>query len=370
MTDIDALLILSYLRIGPITAQRLVERFSSPATIFRAKKEDLLRVRGISSDYTHRILSWEKKVDLSKAWQIIEQERITLLTVYDEAYPPLLKEIYDHPMLLFVKGTLQPQDAMSLGVVGTRHATNYGRVIARKWATHVAARGITVVSGLARGIDTEAHQGALEGNGRTIAVLGYGFGYVYPRENARLFETIQEHGAVITEYPWKQYIGKSSFPLRNRLIAGISRAVLVVESRARGGAMITAHFANEYNRTVLAVPGSLLSRASQGTHSLIRDGATLVRDVDDVMEEFDTLFASSGRISTQEKTKTTVSGTHIGDSLDGNEKILYALIDEPMTLDALSQKSDLSIEKVTAAMLLLELKGLVRMLPGKMYMTT
>lgn len=366
MTNIDALIILSHLRIGPITAQRLLDRFGSPAAVFRAQKKYLYSVQNISSDYVQRIVNWEKKVDLDKAWKIIEKEKITLVTADDDRYPTLLKEIYDHPLLLYVKGTLYADDTLALGVVGTRRATNYGRVIARKWATQLAARNVTIVSGLARGIDTEAHCGALEANGRTIAVLGYGFGYIYPKENAALFEKIVDTGAVITEYPWKQYVGKSSFPLRNRLIAGLSRAVLVVESRERGGSLITAHFANEYNRNVLAVPGSLLSKASLGTNRLIRDGATLVRSVDEVIEEFEFLFSPNDLPpkSTEDRTKTLFSTPE----LEGNEKVLYEVIEQPISLDELSQKSDLSIEKVTSAMLMLELKGLVRVLPGKMYM--
>jgi DNA processing protein len=362
MNDTDALLIMNHLRVGPITARRLMDRFGSPSSIFSASPRDIERASFISSDNANRIKNWEKEVNLEKALHIIKEENIRLLTYTDPDYPPLLKEIYDHPLLLYLKGTLSPRDGQSIGIVGTRSASGYGRAVARKWSSQLAARGFTIVSGLARGIDTQAHWGTLEANGRTIAVLGYGFGYIYPKENARLYHEIEKTGAIVTEYPWKKYHGKTSFPLRNRLIAGLSRATLVVESRQRGGSLITAHFANEYNRSVFSVPGPVNSATSRGTNRLIRDGATLVTSVDEITEEFEFLFPQE--LFTQ---KEVDSKKKYIPKLDANEETLYAILTEPYTLDQLSQKSDLSIEKVTTAMLTLELKGLVRALPGKMY---
>jgi DNA processing protein len=223
----------------------------------------------------------------------------------------------------------------------------------------LAARGFTIVSGLARGIDTQAHIGALEAKGRTIAVLGYGFGYVYPKENQRLHDAICERCAVITESAYRKFQGKSAFPLRNRLIAGLSRATLVVESRDRGGAMITAHFANEYNRSVYALPGSIYATTSRGTNRLIRDGATLVRSVDDIVDEFTFLFPPDELEAARQEMPQP--------SLDEREQMLYDLLEEPMALDDLAHKSEIGIEKVTTTMMTLELKGLVRCLPGKIY---
>jgi len=347
---------------GPITARRLMDQFGSPAAIFSATASDIGRASFISSDNSKRIKNWEKEVNLDKALQIVKDENIRLLTYTDPDYPPLLKEIYDHPLLLYVKGELKPEDSQSIGMVGTRSASVYGKAVARKWAAQLAARGFTIVSGLARGIDTQAHWGALEASGRTIAILGYGFGYIYPKENVQLFHEIEKTGVVITEYPWKKYHGKSSFPLRNRLIAGLSRATLVVESRQRGGSLITAHFANEYNRTVFSVPGSISSVTSRGTNKLIRNDATLVTSIEEVIEEFEFLFPMDTQSPDDEARKNRVRPV-----LEANEETLYNILTEPMSLDQLTHKSDLSIEKVTTAMLTLELKGLVRALPGKIY---
>jgi DNA processing protein len=362
MTDLDALLILNHLRVGPITARRLMDRFGTPAAIFQAGAAELAAAANIASENVQRIRQWDKEVKLDKVWQTIKQENIRLLSYTDADYPALLREIYDHPLLLYVQGTLKAEDATSVGMVGTRMPTGYGSAVARKWAAQLAARGFTIISGLARGIDTHAHLGALDAKGRTIAVLGYGFGYIYPRENEQLYHAIVKTGAVITEYPYKRYHGKASFPLRNRLIAGLSRALLVVESRDSGGAMITAHFANEYNRTVCAVPGPVNATASLGTNRLIRDGATLVRTVDDIADEFSFLLPREARAGTP--APTTAAPAPL---LDQTEKTLYELLIEPLTLDDLAQRSDISIEKVTAAMLMLELKGLVRAMPGKIY---
>ena len=202
MTDIDALLVLNHLRVGPITARRLMDRFGSPSAIFSAPARMIGPAARISSDNVNRIKNWEKEVKLDKVWKILKEENIRLLTYQDPDYPKLLKQIYDNPLLLYVKGELKPEDDQAVAIVGSRSATGYGRAVARKWSSQLAARGFTIVSGLARGIDTQAHIGAIEAKGRTIAILGYGFGYIYPRENARLFHKIVETSAVLTEYPW------------------------------------------------------------------------------------------------------------------------------------------------------------------------
>ena len=226
MTDIDALLILNHLRVGPISARRLLEYFGSPSEIFRSlpKEKKAPEIDFLSGDYSTRLTNWQKEVDLAKAWDIIKKEKIRLVTFYDPDYPELLKQIFDHPLLFYMKGKLSANDNEALAIVGSRDATEYGRHIAYRWAARLAEAGIPIVSGMALGIDTAAHEGALSVGGRTIALLGYGFGYVYPKGNERLFDEIAEKGAVITEYAWHRAIGKGSFPLRNRLIAGMARA--------------------------------------------------------------------------------------------------------------------------------------------------
>ncbi len=355
-------MVLNHLRVGPITARRLIDAFGSPAAIFSAAPQALAAAAHIASDNVQRIRNWDREVKLDKVWRELEEEQIRLLTYQDPDYPVLLKEIYDHPLMLYVKGTLEPRDSQAIAMVGTRSPSGYGRAVARKWAVQLAARGFTIVSGLARGVDTQAHFGALEAKGRTIAVLGYGFGYIYPKENAGLFHQIAATGAVISEYPYKRYQGKASFPLRNRLIAGLSRATLVVESRDRGGAMITAHFAAEYNRTVFAVPGPINAATSAGTNRLIREGATLARSGADILEEFEFLFPKEPAAA-----RAAAPPAAAAPVLEGIELQLFETLLEPMTLDDLAQRTDISIEKVTTAMLMLELKGLVRVMPGKIY---
>lgn len=363
MTDTDALLILNHLRVGPITARRLMEHYGTPSAIFSGRSMDLARAGQISSDNANRLVNWEKEVKLDQVWEVLKTENIRLLTYQDADYPALLREIYDYPLLLYVQGALKPEDGMGIAVVGTRSPSGYGRAVARKWSSQLASRGFTVVSGLARGIDTQAHLGTLDAKGRTIAILGYGFGYIYPKENAQLYRKIIETGgAIITEYPYKKYHGKSSFPLRNRLIAGMSRATVVVESRDSGGAMITAHFANEYNRTVFSVPGPVYSTVSMGTNRLIRDGATLVTSVDEITAEFEFLFPTK-----EKKAGAPAKPARPAVAIEGNEQVLFEALVEPLSLDELAAKTDISIDKVTASMLMLELKGLVRCLPGKIY---
>jgi DNA processing protein len=359
MRDVDALLIFNYLRVGPITARRLLDAFGSPTKILGAQARDLQIAGHLSGDIARRMLDWEKHVNLEAIWETLEREHIKVVTYQDPHYPPLLKEIYDHPLLFYLRGELTTQDAQALSIVGTRTPSPYGATTARKWSAQLAARGFTIVSGLARGIDTQAHIGALEAKGRTIAILGYGFGYVYPKENQRLHDAICERCAVITESAYKKFQGKSAFPLRNRLVAGISRATLVIESRERGGSLITAHFANEYNRSVYAVPGPIHATTSRGTNRLIRDGATLVRSVDEICDDFEFLFPPEQLAAARaEMPKPT---------LDEREQVLYDLLDEPLSLDDLARRSDISIEKASTTMMTLELKGLVRCLPGKIY---
>lgn len=367
MNDLDALLVLNHLRVGPISARRLLDFFGSPAGIFRSLKGEsgAPQVAFLSQDYMHRLLNWEKEVCLSRAWETVRREHIRVVTIYDPDYPVLLRQIYDHPLLFYMKGSLSPADEQSLAIVGSREATEYGRHVAYRWAARTCEAGIPVISGLAAGIDTAAHQGALSVGGRTVALLGYGFGYVYPAENARLFDEIAEKGAVITEYAWKKSLGKGSFPLRNRLIAGMARATLVVESREKGGSMITAHYANEYNRGVYAVPGNISSPLSAGTNSLIRDGAVLVTRPEQLGEEFQLMFQRPPQdLSVQSRQSRTE------EELEGLERELYHLLESPGTPDELAARAEASIDKVSAALVSLEIKGCVILLPGRQYART
>ncbi|MBR5623400.1 DNA-processing protein DprA [bacterium] len=365
MTDLDALLILNHLRVGPISARRLLEYFGSPSEIFRSlfSERQAPNIDFLSGDYVNRLLNWEKEVDLGKAWEILKREKIRVVTFYDRDYPELLKQIYDHPLLFYMKGSFSPADSEALAIVGSRDATEYGRHVAYRWAARIAGAGIPIISGLAAGVDTAAHEGALSAGGRTIALLGYGFGYVYPKENERLFDEIAEKGAVITEYAWRKALGKGSFPLRNRLIAGMAKATLVVESREKGGSLITAHYAAEYNRSVYAVPGPVNAPLSRGTNNLIREGATLVTAPEQLSDEFELMFQKPPQdLSLEGRRKATE------EELEGMERAVFAALKEPLTPDALCEIIDESIDKISASLVSLEIKGYVLALPGRRYM--
>ncbi|MEW5762884.1 MAG: DNA-processing protein DprA [Bacillota bacterium] len=286
----------------------------------------------------------------------LEARGINFITWDDTGYPVPLRNIYDPPPILFLAGGWHPQDALAVAIVGARAATPYGRAVAARLAEELGAVGVTVVSGLARGIDTAAHRGALEGGGRTIAVLGTGLDVVYPRENEKLLAAIAANGAVITEFwpgtepqPWH-------FPLRNRLISGLARAVVVVEAGEKSGALITADLALEQGREVMAVPGNVTSRLSRGTNRLLKEGARLVESAADVLEELGltTLFPREKaralpRLSREEET------------------VWRAVGEEPLPEEVIIARTGLPPGSVMAALAFLEVKGLVRRLPGKFY---
>ncbi len=241
--------------VGPVRARSLLEHFGEAPKILAASKSALLRVRNIGDEVAEKISSWEKSVDLAGELKRISDFGCHVLIPSDENYPPLLREIYDPPLVLYVKGTLTAKDKNGVAMVGSRMTTHYGMETARKLAYQLAYVGVTVVSGGARGIDTAAHQGALSGKGRTIAVLGTGINLVAPAENAELFERIAANGAVITQFPFNRPADKQSFPIRNRIVAGMTLGTVVVEANLTSGALITANFANEYGRQIFAVPG-------------------------------------------------------------------------------------------------------------------
>jgi DNA processing protein len=309
----------------------------------------------------------------------VSGKEILKIEISDELYPKLLKEISDPPQLLYVRGTLLPEDAASVAIVGTRRATPYGLKMARELARQLAQSGITVVSGLAEGIDGAAHEGALEANGRTIAVLGHGLDRVYPPSHKELSLKITASGALITEFPEGVGPTRYNFPQRNRIISGLSLGVIVVEAPQKSGALITARFASEQGREVFAVPGPVSSRASQGTHALLKDGAKLVESAQDILEELTlplrqilgTLhlgtvhpgihFAAGGLSPSKCPSRTS--------PLSPEEEVLYGAVPvgSGTLADALAQEAKLSASKVLSLLTSLELKGLVRQLPGQGY---
>src|SRR5213595_1656340 len=281
--------------VGPVRVRQLLEHFGDAPAILRASKPQLLQVRGIGEETAEAIANWEKSVDLSNELKRIQEYGCHILTPTDADYPGLLRQIYDPPIVLYVKGRLTARDKNAVAMVGSRLTTHYGLETARKLAYQLAYVGVTVVSGGARGIDTAAHQGALSAKGRTVAVLGTGINIIFPPENVELFERIAAHGAVMTQFPFNRKADKQSFPIRNRIVAGMSLGTVVVEANFTSGALITAGMAIDNGRQLFAVPGRIDSPQSKGCHDLIKKGAKLCEGAEDIVSEFEYLFPQSNR---------------------------------------------------------------------------
>lgn len=349
--------------IGPIRVRQLLQHFSDAPSILKATKHELAGVHGIGQETAETIAGWEKTVDLGGELQRIRDYGCHILTQQDDGYPELLRQIYDPPIVLYVKGNLSAKEKNSVAMVGSRMTTHYGLESARKLSYQLAYLGITVISGGARGIDTAAHQGALSAKGRTVAVLGNGINIVFPAENAELFERIAGNGAVITQFPFNRKADKQSFPIRNRIVAGMALGTVVVEANLSSGALITANFAVDYGRQVFAVPGRIDSPRSKGCHELIKKGAKLCEGAEDVLSEFEYLFPPSNRIP-------SASGAGIlpALALSESEQIVYETLgEEEKGIDELIQRSGLPSSTVSVSLLSLEMKRLIKQLPGKVF---
>ncbi len=365
MTAKEAFIALNLIEgIGPVRVRQLMDHFGDATEILRASKSQLLQVRGIGEETADAIAGWESRVDLGGELRRIAEFNCHVLTQADAEYPKQLREIYDPPVVLYVKGALTAQDHHSVALVGSRQTTSYGVETARKLAYQLAYVGVTVVSGGARGIDTAAHQGALAAKGRTIAVLGTGINLVFPPENAELFERIAASGAVITQFPFNRPADKQTFPIRNRIVAGMTLGTVVVEANLSSGALITANFATDYGRQVFAVPGRIDSPRSKGCHDLIKKGAKLCEGAEDVLSEFEYLFPASNKSASPAET-----GVLPALSLTENEtRILTALTQEETHIDELIRACGLPAATVSVGLLGLEMKRMVRQLPGKLFM--
>jgi DNA processing protein len=365
MDDRQALVALNLIEgIGPIRVRMLLEHFGDGPAVLRASRQQLLRVRGIGEETAEAVVNWEKSIGLDAELKRISDFGCRVVVQQDEEYPALLRQIYDPPPVLYVKGQMLPKDKNAVALVGSRMTTHYGIEVARKLGYQLAYLGVTVVSGGARGIDSAAHQGALAAKGRTIAVLGTGINLVTPPENAKLFEQIAANGAVITQFPFNRPGDKQSFPIRNRIVAGMTLGTVVVEANLTSGALITANFANEYGRQVFAVPGRIDSPRSRGCHDLIRKGAKLCEGAEDILSEFEYLFPASNKPPSPAET-----GVLPALELSENERKVYdTLANEEIGMDDAIRKSGLPSSAVSVALLSLEMKRLIRQLPGKMFL--
>ena len=334
--------------IGRVRLTQLENYFGGLENAWHADPADL-KHSGLDSRSVRVITSGRPKLSLEAEMEKLDRYGVKVFTWHDPGYPPRLKEIYDFPPIIYIRGSLLPEDEWCLAVVGTRRATVYGRQVTEEIVADLARSKITIVSGLARGIDGVAHQSALEAGGRSIAVFGCGLDVVYPSENADLARRITEQGALISEYPLGTRPRPENFPRRNRIMSGLSLGVLVTEASKTSGAMITAHLALEQNREVLAIPGSILSPASSGTNHLIQEGAKLVHSYTDILEELN-LTAVAHQMEIKE----------IIPASDTETRLLKQLGVEPTHIDEVCRNSDLPMSQVSSTLAMMELKGLVK----------
>ena len=351
--------------IGSARLKKLLDYFEKPENILKAPYEKLMAVSGIKEGITGKITSL-KEEEIDREIDLAKKYNLKIITLDDEDYPKNLEYIPDPPIVLYVKGKIKQEDILSIAIVGSRRASFYGLSLAEKFASDLANQGFTIVSGLARGIDTASHKGALKSGKRTIAVMGSGFGHLYPSENQELAEEISRCGAVISEFPINTRPLSQNFPRRNRVISGLSLGVLVVEAARNSGALITADCALEQGREVFALPGKIDAQNSFGTNELIKQGAKLVSCLEDVIEEFNIPLTTN---LNKEKTKEKSLSHRV--CLSSNESFLYNLISEqPLLLDEIAEKADMGIPQISGILLQLEMHHLIRQLPGKQFIRT
>jgi DNA processing protein len=351
--------------IGNHLFKRLIDRFHLPEAVFQASRHELLEIEGISQRQADAILNYEAPGSIKTELEQTDQKGFEIITQADSAYPPLLKEIPDPPPFLYVSGSLDGS-SKNIAVVGSRNPTAYGISATQNLCADLTAHGITIVSGMAVGIDTAAHRGALAGRGNTIAVLGSGFNKIYPSQNRSLFKRISEEGAVISEFALNTEPEAHHFPIRNRIISGMSMGTIVVEATRRSGSLITARLAADQNREVFAVPGSIQSFKSTGTHALIKQGAKLVENAQDVIEELGAYMDMETPVLRQDGLPSHTERKP--PSLSPEEQPVYdSLSPYPEHIDTLIRRTHIESGKLLSLLLQLELKGIVQQLPGKYF---
>lgn len=341
--------------IGAVRMQGLAAYFGDLSTAWSADAAGLAEA-GLGEKVIERVLAARQSVNLDSVCEKIESQGITILTWQDESYPARLKEIDQPPPVLYLRGEYLPDDLFAVAIVGTRKVTPYGRQVTEEIAAFLAANGMTVISGLARGVDAIAHQTSLKVGGRTIGILGSGVDKIYPPENRSLADQMMERGAVMSDYPVGTPPDATNFPPRNRIISGLSLAVVVVEAAETSGALITAEFAAEQGREIFAIPGSIFAPQSKGTNRLIQKGAQPLLTPEDLMQALDLT-----RVGAQK------SARKILPSDETEARVLDLLGSEPLHVDEIRSQAGLPIEKISAALAMMELKGMVRQVGGMNY---
>lgn len=349
--------------IGPVRVRRLLEFFATPELILSASPDLLRKVPGIGAELARQIANWESVTNPERERALADEAGVRITTIFDDEYPSPLRTLYDPPLILYSRGTWLEADERSIAIIGSRQASFYGINNAKRFAISLAEAGVTVISGLARGVDTAAHEGALFGGGRTLAIIGSGLNQLYPPENAELAKRIEEQGAVISEFPMNASPSKTSFPLRNRIVSGWSKGVLVSEAPGRSGSLITAQLAADQGRRVFAIPGAIDKPYSKGCHELIRNGATLVTSPHDILEEFEwlpidqevipSLFDMPGQIK---------ASLELTDSVE--KKICESIATGKDTIDALCHVMELPAHEITRALTRLQIRKIITPAPG------
>ncbi|MBN1625836.1 MAG: DNA-processing protein DprA [Deltaproteobacteria bacterium] len=346
--------------LGNIAIKRLLERFREPEMIFKASLAELCEVEGIREEIARSIVKKRYSGDPERELIKAEDQGVRIITYNDPEYPVLLREIHDPPVVLYIKGKDIPGNRTFIAVVGSRNSTSYGQKAAEKIGQGLARRGLGVVSGMARGIDSSSHWGCLEGKGITIAVLGTGIDVVYPTSNRRLYDQIAEKGVIISEFPMGSPPVPNNFPIRNRIISGLCRGTVIVEATKNSGSLITASLALEQGRELFAVPGSINSFKSTGCHYLIKQGACLIENADDILEALGMNYPSVP--------KTDTFREMMPEGMDDAESELYNIIgDYPVHIDQIARDGRMNPGEVSSLLMKMELKGLIRQLPGKMF---
>ena len=362
MTSTEACIALNMLpTMGPVRLRRLLEVFGTPERILAAKRSELRVIDGIGNEVAEQIANWESTVDLAAELKRIRDFGVDVITAELPCYPRQLREIHSPPIVLYVWGELTERDQHAIGVIGSRRTSHYGAECAKKLSYQLAYAGLTVISGLARGIDTAAHQGALAAKGRTIAVIGSGLTKLYPPENAALADKIRSgNGAIVSEFSMEIEPDRQTFPMRNRIISGWSHGILVVEAGVNSGALITASQAIEQGRSVYAVPGHISAPTAIGSNRLIQQGAKLVMDASDILNDLEILLP--------EKEKLPETAARPLPEMADDERRVYDAIRETETpIDEIAFSSNLPSATVSSVLLRLELKRLVKQLPGKYF---
>ncbi|MGI5816947.1 MAG: DNA-processing protein DprA [Armatimonadota bacterium] len=351
--------------LSPKLQLALLDAFDSPEAIFGATNEQLRAVDGIASTHLGKLRSAEAETDTEALLESLGELDAHPLPILDERYPPLLREIDDPPPLLFVRGGFSDRDDLAVALVGTRKRSPYGEMVAEQLSRDLVRRGFTVVSGLAMGIDADAHEATLEAGGRTIAVTACGIDVNYPAANADLRERIAQSGAVISELAPGTPPTRDRFPQRNRILSGLALGTVVIEAPGRSGALITARLAGETGRGVFAVPGNVTSPVSRGCHELLRDGAVLVETAEDIVEGLGIMLEA-----VPEREPEAERARKLAELPTDQREVLGALSHQPRNIDDVAGECGLPVPQVSAALMLLEVKGLVKRFPGNQFVRT